>query len=420
MPTTFNPRIPPSAVVPADVLPRKIMGRKRGRPRRVPADLPPAAASRLAAVKKGATSTSRSTPSSSTENLTSPPLFEPTSSSPFDPTLSPTPVGGPTDPYAVEALVTPVKRRRQSEHSPADKRRRSPSAAFNSDISNARFDLWSTQFHQAKDLHLTGDLALHKNSESANEDLGPLPSPLKTPGLKRVTGFLRKARWGLDRDEAYRCQAVKVHDLLRFFERLVGNELNQVPPADARQRHDYNLTLHTLSNHATIEWLDGPGLAPADIRARRLRLHVNSKHLRRSSSRTIWRVIYTCNNSCKLLNVEDPKEAPLGIGDSLGQHVFAYAQEAVQRSSKHKHGSVPDREESTGAVGGLDRDTRADEEGGTEASESVSSENDTDSGKSVQKKSDKSNEASSSRKSSKGDGCDAKLVVCSSRSYFAR
>ena len=173
----------------------------------------------------------------------------------------------------------------------------------------------------------------------AVEKFGPALSSCRTPGVKVTRGFLRETKWRLSTDETYSTETLEVGDLVRFFDQLV-RFYTVLPlvispcgvPLKCPQAHDYNLESHSLSDVASIEWLDGPGLKPSDIRARRIKLRVNETHLQTNPHGKIWRVVYSCNNSCCFASSHTASNVlpALTNTDLLGQQMFAFAQERLR------------------------------------------------------------------------------------------
>jgi hypothetical protein len=55
-------------------------------------------------------------------------------------------------------------------------------------------------------------------------------------------------------------------------------------------------TAHKL---VQVEWLDGPGIFPSDIRSRHMRLHLPQSH-QIPEQQIVWRSRFICNGSCRM------------------------------------------------------------------------------------------------------------------------
>ena len=171
-----------------------------------------------------------------------------------------------------------------------------------------------------KDLHLVADLPslpLHQPFE-----IQRLVTPEKqciTSGIRVGEGFLRATRWGLEENEEYYDELINVGGLPRFFDRVVSITSNLLVELITCQRNDYTVANHAISAHANIGWLEPPGFAPSDIRARRFRMQVDPMGLLRWREGTLWHVSFICNGLCRVPSTNQTV-APLASVPNLGQH----------------------------------------------------------------------------------------------------
>lgn len=94
--------------------------------------------------------------------------------------------------------------------------------------------------------------------------------------------------------------------------------------AESLQPNDYTLRTHHISSHARLQWLEGPGPTPSDIRARRFKIHIDPKHLTRSADMIVWRVVYYCNQACR----SEP------FADDSNGRFLTFAEQIVQHAIK--------------------------------------------------------------------------------------
>ncbi|ORY35080.1 hypothetical protein BCR39DRAFT_556578 [Naematelia encephala] len=191
-----------------------------------------------------------------------------------------------------------------------------------SEEDHSAYEQWSSRYHDTKDLHLVADLGAYSEESAVVKRISPPSSPAKTPGVE-VTGFLRPLKTIVGDNSGYERREVNMKDLQRVLDRLP---------------HDYNLDTHRLCQHASFEWLDGPGLYPSDVRARRVSINLDPRYNNSPSGKVIWRVIYNCNNLCRKMETSGrSKNLPaLASSDVFGSQLFEFAEATVQRKKAHR------------------------------------------------------------------------------------
>lgn len=223
---------------------------------------------------------------------------------------------------------------------------------------------WLDHFADSPNHRLTGDFGEDAGCEGATDALSDEdsanPEQLKdigrTPGVEVKSSFLRVKRTSMTPDEGYEKSQKRVNGLIRFFDELVRSSFWPMIEADLRP-HDYNLDSHVIYRGARLHWIDGPGLYPNDIRARRLSVKVPKSLVRSSPDRLIWRVSYSCNGACSgvIEKPSGPTAPALGVRDGLPLVMRKAAGKGAKRyeirsKKRQQRESEPSEEEDAGEV----------------------------------------------------------------------
>ncbi|EIW65834.1 hypothetical protein TREMEDRAFT_66202 [Tremella mesenterica DSM 1558] len=186
---------------------------------------------------------------------------------------------------------------------------------------SSEYDGWVARYHDTPDHRLVGNLVDEFGGEQDDSDAASdAPSPqgtYRTPNVRITKDFLRPMKLKLSREDGYIRKEVKISDLIRHFELLP---------------HDYNLRRHSLYREASIKWIDGVGLFPSEIRARRMEISVPKAVVRHSGTRLVWRVVYACNGACEtdLDNSARHNVPTLGAQETLDSQLFSFAKRAAK------------------------------------------------------------------------------------------
>ncbi|EIW72614.1 hypothetical protein TREMEDRAFT_58784 [Tremella mesenterica DSM 1558] len=129
----------------------------------------------------------------------------------------------------------------------------------------------------------------------------PLPSPrvleVEAPRLdaslghsiRRLEGFCRVPNPDLLNDDRYEQFEVAFHHIPKAFDSL---------------RQDYLIEAQYISKCVEVEWLDPPGLLPADIRGRHGLFFVDERALATFPDRMVWRSVFRCSGNCNQIQPE--------------------------------------------------------------------------------------------------------------------
>ncbi|EIW66300.1 hypothetical protein TREMEDRAFT_65571 [Tremella mesenterica DSM 1558] len=260
----FRPKPPPTGVIPATTILRGMTRRPRGRPARVPNSPSPQPSADLGDPLAPVTSQSGIAPSSipAVSSQESAPLH---SSSPDVKPQSN--VGDAPDPSPGSPKhIAPRKRTLSSPSNPSIKSRRTQTTSSPQSADHSGYHSWMARFHDTPDIRLAGDMSGYwplDDPDGIFQTLQPLREVVPTARVQISTRFLRTSKWDLDVDQGY----------------ILADSSN-----------------NCLYRGATLEWTDGPGLWPNDIRARRVEVTINEQDFRAHPSRLIWRVGFSCTH----------------------------------------------------------------------------------------------------------------------------
>ena len=172
-------------------------------------------------------------------------------------------------------------------------------------------------------------------SDSASEHDDGDPGSQRHTARVVVHGTpLRSMRTAVGEEEGYERKTMPIPDIQRFFDRFVGLRYLIAPmPSAHNQPHDFTIDRHDIYDGVRVKWLDGPGLHPSDIRARRFHMCVPKKLARTSPKMVVMRVVMSCNGAC-CGTIERPavETAPAyGKSHGLLRSMFNAAREGARR-----------------------------------------------------------------------------------------
>jgi len=84
---------------------------------------------------------------------------------------------------------------------------------------------------------------------------------------------------------------------------------------------------HKMSRLLKVDWLDGPGLFPSDIRARRLTLSMDDRYSISHGTRTVWRIVFRCNATCRVIKAAQDSLPAISSSDPFTQNFFSHMSE---------------------------------------------------------------------------------------------
>ncbi|RXK37046.1 hypothetical protein M231_05705, partial [Tremella mesenterica] len=144
----------------------------------------------------------------------------------------------------------------------------------------------------------------------------PIPSPrvleVKAPRLdaslghsiRRLDGFCRVPNPDLVNDDRYEQFEVAFHHIPKAFDSL---------------RQDYLIEAQYISKCVEVEWLDPPGLLPADIRGRHGLFFVDERALATFPDRMVWRSVFRCSGNCNQIQPESEAREQQSGYEIVGQ-----------------------------------------------------------------------------------------------------
>lgn len=212
----------------------------------------------------------------------------------------------------------------------------------------------------------------------------PRPQTQTTEYMRGITIHKMPLHHIKDRDnhprfnQEYKHKEMAVTELPAMFDKLVSPATLFYPFAlTGTQPHDYQAGKIDMSAILCLDWIDGPGLRPWDIRARTFRTHLNPPADDFPDTHVLFRGRYTCTGLCQevpestteQMRAGSPQAELLNVGRHIqGDRIAAKRFKGSAKEDERDEDSGEDAEAHDGSDSDEEEDQVEDGDDGTSQS----------------------------------------------------